>query len=53
VENKKSLQPCALFSHLSDAVENKVHDFFAYGVVATGIVVGCILFTTDQLIWMK
>jgi len=44
------LEPCALVSQLPDAVKDKVNDLLADGVVATGIVVGSILFASDQLL---
>jgi len=42
-----------LISQLSDSVKNKVDDLFANGVVTTGVVVGGIFFSSDQLFRME
>jgi len=43
VEDEEALQTGALVSQLADAVEDKVDDLLADGVVTTGIVVGGVL----------
>ena len=42
-----------MISQFSDSVENKVDDFLSDGVVTSGIVVGGIFLTGDQLFWME
>ena len=43
------LETSALIGEFSDSVEDEIDDFLTNGVVTTGIVVGGILFTGDQL----
>ncbi len=50
VEEKESLEARALISQLSDTVKNQVDNLLANGVMATGIVVGSILLSSDQLL---
>lgn len=50
MEDHKSLKTSAVVSKLANAVKNKVNDLLADGVVATGIVVGSILLTGDELL---
>lgn len=38
---------------LANAVQHQVDALLAHCVVAPGIVVGCILFSCDQLLWME
>ena len=47
------LETSTLISQFSDSVEDKVDDFFTNGVVTSGVVVGSIFFTSDQLFWME
>jgi hypothetical protein len=47
------LETGALVSKLSDSVETKINDFFADGVMATGEIVGCILLSGDELLWVE
>jgi len=49
VEDKETLETSALIGEFPDSVEDKIDDFLTNGVVTTGIVVGGILFTGDQL----
>ena len=44
MEDEESLETGALVSGLADAVENKVDDFFADGVVAASVVIGSVFF---------
>ena len=50
MEDQEALKPSALVSKLSDAIENKINELLSNGVVATGIVVGSILLSGDQLL---
>ena len=43
------LETSALIGEFSDSVEDEIDDFLTNGVVTTGVVVGGILFTGDQL----
>jgi len=52
VEDKETLETSALISQLSDSVQNQVHDLFADRVVASGEVVGGVLFAGDELLWV-
>ena len=47
------LETGTLISQLSDSVEDKVDDFLTNGVVTSGVVVGSIFFTSDQLFWVE
>ena len=42
-----------MISQFSDSVEDKVDDFLTNGVVTSGVVVGGIFFTSDQLFWVE
>lgn len=37
----------------SDSVQDRVNDLFADGVMSTGVVVGCIFLSRDQLFRVK
>ena len=52
MENQKSLKPSAVVGQFSNSVQNIVDDFFADGIVTTGIVIGRIFFTSNQLFGM-
>jgi len=52
VEDHESLQTCAVVSKLADSVKDKVDDFLTNGVVTTGVVVGSIFLTRDDLLWV-
>ena len=43
------LETSALIGEFSDSVEDEIDDFFTDGVVTTGVVVGGIFFTGNQL----
>jgi hypothetical protein len=49
VEDQETLKTSAVISELADTVEGEVNNFFTNGVVTTGVVVGSIFFTRDQL----
>ena len=42
-----------MISQLSDSVEDKVDNFLTNGVVTTGVVIGGIFFTGDELFWVE
>jgi hypothetical protein len=50
VEDKETLQTGTVVGQLSDSVKDKVNNFLTDGVVTTGIVVGSILLTRNQLL---
>ena len=52
VEQDEALQTRAIIGQLSDAVENQVNNLLSDRVVSTRIVVGGILLTRDQLLWV-
>ncbi|CAB1353872.1 unnamed protein product, partial [Coregonus sp. 'balchen'] len=47
VEDQEALEASALFA---DPIQNQVYDLFADSVMPTGVVVGCILLSSDQLL---
>ena len=49
VEDQETLEASALVSQLTDAVKDKVNDFLSNGVVTTGVVVGSIFLSGDEL----
>ena len=49
IHNLIYLETCTLVSQLSDTVKYKIDNFLSDGVVTTGVVVGSVLFATDQL----
>jgi len=53
VEDQETLKTGTLISQFSDSVEDKVDDFLTNGVVTSGVVIGGIFFTSDQLFWME
>jgi len=53
VEDHESLETGTVISELSDSVEAEVNDFLTNGVVATGEVVGGILLSGDELLWVE
>jgi hypothetical protein len=53
VEDEETLETSTLVSEFSDSVEDKVDNFFTDGVVTTGVVIGGIFFTGDQLFWVE
>merc|ERR1719311_570337 len=50
VEDHEALKTSALVSELADAVKDEVNDLLSDGVVTTGVVVGSVLLTGDQLL---
>ena len=53
VEDEETLETSALIGELSDSVEAEINDFLTNGVMSSGEVVGGILFTGDELLWME
>ena len=53
VEDEESLKTSALIGELSDSVEAEVNDLLTDGVVTTGEVVGGVLLTRDELLWVE
>merc|ERR1719384_210781 len=53
VEHKESLETSALIGELSDSVEAGINNLLTNGVVTTGEVVGGILRTGDELLWVE
>merc|ERR1719389_1627568 len=53
VENEETLKTGTLVSKLSDSVETEIDDFFTNGVVTSSEVVGGVLFTRDELLWVE
>jgi hypothetical protein len=52
VIHDKALQTRAVVGQLADAVQDQVNDLLADGVVATGVVVGGVFLTRNQLLWV-
>jgi len=53
VEDEESLETSALISELSDSVEAKINNLLTNGVVTSGEVVGGILLSGDELLWVE
>ena len=53
VEDEESLETSALIGELSDSVKAEVDNFLSDGVVTTGEVVGGILLSGDELLWVE
>ena len=53
VEDEESLQTCAQVGQFSNAVKDEIDDFLSDGVVASGVIVGCVLLSADQLLRME
>ena len=49
MEDKESLETCALVSKLPDTVQDQIDNLLTNGVVTTSIVVGSIFLPGDQL----
>jgi hypothetical protein len=50
VVHEETLKTSAVVSELADTVQDKVDDFLANGVVTTGVVVGSVFLSGDQLL---
>ena len=53
IEYETYLKTSTLISEFSDSVKDEIDDFFTNGVVTSGVVVGGIFFTSDQLFWVE
>jgi len=53
VEHEETLETCALVGKFSDSVKDKVDNLLSNGVVTTGIVVGGVLLTSDELLGVE
>ena len=53
VEDEETLESSALVSELSDSVEAEIDDLLTDGVVTSGEVVGGILLSRDELLWVE
>ena len=53
VEDEETLETSALISELSDSVEAEIDDLLTNGVVTSGEVVGGILLSGDELLWVE
>ena len=49
MKNQKSLKPGAHVGEFSDSVQDEIDNFFTDGIVTTGIVIGGIFFTRNEL----
>jgi len=47
------LKSGAVIRKFADTVQHKIYDLFAYGVMAAGEIVGSVLLTSDELLWME
>jgi hypothetical protein len=52
VVEEETLETSAVVSQLTDAVQDEVDNFLTNGVVTTGVVIGGIFFSGDQLFWV-
>ena len=50
MEDHETLKAGAIVSKLADAVQDKINDLLAHGVVTTGVVVGGVFLAGDQLL---
>jgi hypothetical protein len=53
VEGEESLETSALIGQLTDPVKDKIDDLLSDSVVTAGVVVGGVLFTSDELLGME
>ena len=49
MEDEESLKSSAVVCQLADAIQDKVNNLLANGVVTPGVIVGCVLLASDQL----
>ena len=52
VEDHEALETGTLVSKLTQTVKSKIDNLLADGVVATSVVIGCVLLARDQLLWV-
>jgi hypothetical protein len=53
VEDQEALQSGAVVGNAADAIQHRVDDLLADGVVAASVIVGCVLFAGDQLLGVE
>jgi len=53
VEDEEALETSALIGELTDSVEAEINNLLTDGVVTTGEVVGGIILTRDELLWVE
>jgi hypothetical protein len=53
VEDHKPLKTSARVCAFAKSVKNQVNNFFTNGVVTTGVVIGGVFLTRDQLFWVE
>jgi len=53
VEDQESLESSALIRELSDSIEAEIDDLLSDGVVTSGEVVGGVLLSGDELLWVE
>ena len=53
MEDEESLQSCALVGQLAESIQHDVNELFPDSVMSTGIVVGGIFLTSDELFGME
>jgi hypothetical protein len=53
VEDKETLETSALIGELSDSVKTEIDDLLTNGVMSSGEVVGGVLLSGDELLWME
>lgn len=53
VEDEEALETSAAVGNLTDAVEDRVNELLADGIVTTGVVVGSVLLARDQLLFCR
>ena len=51
--NPTHLKSSAVFGQATDPVQCQIDDLLSDGVVAAGVVVGCVFFARDQLLGME
>jgi hypothetical protein len=52
VVDKETLKTSAVVGELSDSVQDEVDNFLTNGVVTTGVVIGGVFLSGDELLWM-
>jgi len=52
VVDKETLKTSAVVGELSDSVQDEVDNFLTNGVVTTGVVIGGVFLSGDELFWM-
>ena len=52
MENHEALKSGAVFSQLSDSVQNCIDQFLANRVMSSRIIIRCVFFSSNQLFWV-